>query len=422
VNKGCIWLVAGIWLLVTPLARATIVSIWPFEMIAQAPVIATCVVEATSRDALPAGSQARMELAHATLRVLRSFPASVLSAGKQIRLDYDVDIEQARGASGHMLEFKPGEVFALPLKLNPHPQSAPWRLIADQGLSLVIPAIASTPPFSAPPEDGRSFLLDEIASAFLLGTRQDLFAEANYTFRQEGISAALMTRLESQLAAASDRWTVIAAAFLSSFPIPRPTVADLRAGKGAGYSESLVIPVLQKLGPSEAAKEKLLHQLLLNSDFASWGVGMTIPEFSQEPSLVRELQLMLKARRPGSLSVARSLLVAGQKDVLANAIELSFYYLATQGTEASEFQQACWIIRDYGTDVQFGRVLAEIRASQFRDQPRYDELWRNLIWSDNPRERAVLDIMLPDHRMSGTFRPYSDIARDELVRLQALKR
>ena len=415
-------MVVGICLLVTPLARAALTFTWPFEKLAQAPVIATCLVEATSHDALPAGSQAYMEPGHATLRVLRSFPASAFSAGQEIQLDYDVPDAQYRYATGQIAEFKPGEVLAIPLQLNPHPESAHWRLIADQGLSLVIPAIAGNPPFSAPQPDGRNFLLDEIASAFLGGTRQDIFAEACYTFRQEGITVPLMARLQSELAPTAERWTAIAAAFLSSFPIPRPTVADLRAGKGAGYSDSLVTPVLQKLGPSQAAKEKLIHQLLLNSDFAGWGVGMTVPEFSREPSLVRELQSMLKARRPGSLSVARSLLAAGQKYVLADAIELSFHYLATKGTEASEFQQACWILRDYGTDEQFGRVLAEIGASQYRDQAFYDQLWRNLIWSDNDRERAVLEIMLPDHRMFGTLRPYSDIARDELARLQALKR
>jgi hypothetical protein len=410
------------WLSVIPPARAALTFTWPFEKLAQAPVIATCVVEAASHDPLPTGSQAVLAPGHATLRVLRSFPASMLSAGQQIRLDYEVGIEQSpRYPLGRIPEFKPGDVFALPLQLNPHPESAHWRMISDQGLSLVIPTIATNPPFSAPPQDGRSFLLDEIASVFLGGSRQDLFAEARYIFRQEGISAALMTRLETQLAPTADRWTLIATAFLSSFPMPRPTVVDLRAGKGAGYSDSLVVPVLQKLGPSQAAKEKLLHQLLENSDLESWGVGMTLPEFSQEPSLLHELHTMLKARRTGSLSVAHSLLIAGQKDLVADAVELSFYYLATKGTEASEFQQACWILRDYGTDQQFGRVIAEIRASQYRDQPLYDELWNNLIWSGNDRVRAVLQIMLQDHRIFGTLQPYSEIARERLARLPALK-
>ena len=79
------------------------------------------------------------------------------------------------------------------------------------------------------------------------------------------------------------------------------------------------------------------------------------------------------------------------------------------------------MIRDFGTDEQFGRLLGEIRSSQYRDQHRYDELWRNILWSNSDRERDVLEILLKDTRMYQADARYSDIARGELNRIQNLK-
>ena len=69
------------------------------------------------------------------------------------------------------------------------------------------------------------------------------------------------------------------------------------------------------------------------------------------------------------------------------------------------------MILDFGTDAQFARLVGEVRSSQYRDPRRYDDLWRNIIWSDNARERAVLDILLNDNRVYQPNLRYSDIAR-----------
>jgi hypothetical protein len=421
-------LVAGICLCscAVPLSRAYPSFSWPFEKLAQAPVIATCIVQETSRDSLPVGSEHPVVAAHAVVRVLRSFPQSTFASGERIRLDYEALPEGHSGMGGpDVPQLKPGDILVLPLKLNPQPSSTPWRLIGDEGASLVIPAIVRDPLFASSPKDGRGFLLHEIASTLIAGTRRNLFAEAVYVSGQKAIGQDLMSLLKSKLAADDDRWSMIAASFLSSLGVPRPSVAELRAGKDANggdhFSGSLITAVLQKLGPSERAKENLIHHLLVNSDIASWGVGLTLREFAQEPSLTRELSKMLKARSPGALSVAHSVLIAGQKEILEDATALSFYYLSTPGAKPFEFHFACWVIRDFGTDEQFARLLGEIRSSQYHDQRRYDELWRNIIWSDNDRERAVLEILLKDNRMYQPHERYSDIARGELTRIQARK-
>ncbi len=287
------------------------------------------------------------------------------------------------------------DTLALPLKLNSEPSFAPWRLIADEGRGLVIPAIASDSQFAEPPKDGRVFLLREIASALIDGTRVSLLAEASYVSEQNAITPELMSLLRSKLAAHDDRWSQIAAAILSSLAIPRPSVADFLLSKdvsgGGGFSGSLITAV-------------------------------TVPEFAQEPSLIRELRQMLQARSSGTLNVARSLLITGQREILQDASQtLSFYYLSMPDVNPSELQAACWVIRDFGTDEQFGWLLGEVRRSQYRDQRRYDKLWRNLIWSDSDRERDVLEILIKDNRMFEANTRYSDIARGELTRLQNLK-
>ena len=207
--------------------------------------------------------------------------------------------------------------------------------------------------------------------------------------------------------------------------MPRPTIADFYSDKHPAevnrFSGPLITLVLQKLGGSAEAKARLIQQLLAASDIASWGVGATLREFAQDPRLTLELSAMLKARRRGSLYVARDILSAGQKGILKDATALAFRYIESSGVDHSELQAACWIVRDFGSDRQFGRLIAAIKRYQYQDRQHYNELWRNTIWSDNDRERAVLEILLADKRIYEKGRRYSDIARGELARIQAPK-
>src|SRR3989442_10335467 len=119
-----------------------------FARLAEAPVIATCLVQETSRDSSPVSSQKRVVTAHATLLVLRSFPELTVRAGDRIHLDYEALPEGDSGISGpDVPHLTPGAIFVLPLKLNPKPSSEAWRLIADEGRSLVIPGIRRQPAF-----------------------------------------------------------------------------------------------------------------------------------------------------------------------------------------------------------------------------------------------------------------------------------
>ena len=409
------------------ICRAYPTGILSFEELAKAPVIATCIVQETNRDPTPPSSGNRVSSAHATLLVLRTFPELIVGAraGERIQLDYEALPKGDLGMDGpDVPNLSRGVTLVFPLKMNPKPSSGAWRLIVDEGGALVIPAIPRKPPFSHSPRNGREFLLHEIASVLISGTRTEVFAEVSYVSGQKTIASELMELLEPKLGAGEDRWALIGASLLSSLGVPRPTVAELRFGKNtvADFSGSFITALLQRLGDSAKARELLIHELLIVSDIAAWGAGITLREFAQDSSLIRELRAMLVLRRAGSLSVARDILSAGQKEIFGDAAALALYYISTPGTSPSELQPACWVIRDFGTDEQFSRFISEIRKSQYRDRHHYDELWRNTIWCDSKRERAILEILLADHRMFTANQRYSDIARYELARIQTGKR
>lgn len=290
----------------------------------QAPVIVTCIVEETTHDSSPFLVGQRVLIAHARLLVLRISPHSTVQPGERINLDYEALPEGASGMSGpDVPDLKAGAVFALSLRLNPHPSTVAWRLMADEGQSIVIPAIRRKPPFATRPRNGREFLLHELASALISGTRAEVLTTVLYAGGQKIIAPELMSLLVPTPDVDEDRWALIAASLLSSFGVPRPTIAAFRSGKdttGADYfSGSLITLVLQRSGDSAKAKERLIHQLLINSDIASWGVGVTLREFAQEPSLIRELRAMLRSASPGALYVARDVLGAGQKEILGDS-------------------------------------------------------------------------------------------------------
>jgi hypothetical protein len=422
------YLIAAIWAWVLPVAacRAFPTTMMSLEGLANAPVLATCVVEEISRDTPTLMPGQRTIAAHATLRVLRSFPQSALREGELIRLDFEALPEGDPGMNGPSVPpLRRGGIFVLPLKLNSSPTTDSWRLIADHGDGLVMPAIVRSPPFSGEAASRMNYLLREVASPLSSGTRAEAIREASYLARidSSGFATELMRLLESSVGRDPDRWALIAASLVGSLGVPRPTIAEFYSGTEPErvhvYSGSLITRVLRRLGKTEEAKGRLIHQLLVNSDINSWGGGISLNEFAQDPRLVRELTAMLKESRPGSLGVARDILSAGQMDILKEATALAFRYIESSTNDHGNLQQACWVVRDYGSDAEFSRLVADIKRYQYQDTKHYDELWTAVLWSNNKREVAVLDVLSTDERTygAGGYR-YSEIARGELKRIQ----
>jgi hypothetical protein len=361
---------------------------------------------------------------HAELVVLRCFPPSAMKTDEHIHLDYQTLAAGNSGMSGpDVAYFKEGMVLIVPLKSNPRPGTHGWRLFADTGGGIVIPAIEKKPASLDRARDAREYLLQEIASGLGSGTRGEALAEASYLSRQKtnDFAEELMQLLTHSAAVDSERWALIATSLISVRGVPRPTIADFRDSKyGAdleSWKGSLVEASVQKAMSFSNGKENLIHQTLDISDIGAWGAGVTLQEFAQEPSLVRELDLMLNSRRSGALYVARDVLQAGQSQIRTAAVAAALDYVNDPSKSDSDIQAACSVIRDFGTDAQFDQLVSAIRKYQFSKPKRYDELWRNTIWSDNKRVLVVLEILLSDQRMYDKSLRYSDIARGELARL-----
>jgi hypothetical protein len=392
--------------------------------LARSPILATCLVETTSKDAASITKNSRVVPAHATLRILRTFPQNAIR-DQRINLDFEALPEGDNGMSGPALpHIVQGDVLILPLKRNPDPRHLSWRLMVDHGNGLVIPAITAEPDLKTP-HNGQDFVLGEIASTLSRGTRRQVLTESSYLSMQttQRFSTQLMQLLQSYPGNDDDRWALVAASLLSSLGVPRPTVAEFRtrsiAVPGTQNTWSIIALVLQRAGGSSQAKNRLIHQTLLISDINSWGAAVTLREFAQDPLLVRELTAMLKEERPGSLFVAHDMIAAGQKSLSGPAIAIALRYIKKVTAEWTELQPACSTLRDFGSDQQFGQLVSEIKNTQYLDTPRYDALWRATIWPESPRAATVLQILLHDDRMYQGIR-YSDLAHNELERLAKL--
>jgi hypothetical protein len=423
--RHCAFAMFVLCLAIIPICNSYPTSVWPLAMVAKnAAVLATVKVGTVSPPGTQKESVYRTVPGHVELVVLRSFPPSAMKVGEHIQLDYQTLGAGNSGMNGpDVAYFKEGMVLIVPLKSNPRPATDRWRLFADIGGGIVIPAIEKKPASLDRARDAREYLLQEIASGLGSGTRGEALVEASYLSRQKtnDFAEELMQLLTHSAAVDSERWALIATSLISVRGVPRPTIADFRDSKyGAdleSWKGSLVEASVQKAMSSSNGKENLIHQTLDISDIGAWGAGVTLQEFAQEPSLVRELDLMLKSRRPGALYVARDVLKAGQSKIRTAAGEAALDYVNDPSKSDSEIQAACSVIRDFGTDAQFDQLVSAIRKYQFSKPKRYDELWRNTIWSDNERVLVVLEILRSDERMYDKSLRYSDIARRELARL-----
>jgi hypothetical protein len=87
--------------------------------------------------------------------------------------------------------------------------------VADEGQSLVIPAICREPPFVQRPGNGREFLLHELASVLISGTRAEVLRAVLYAGGQKIIGPELMSLLAPTAGVDEDRWALIVASLLS---------------------------------------------------------------------------------------------------------------------------------------------------------------------------------------------------------------
>jgi hypothetical protein len=390
------------------------------------------VDEVTKGDLVPAGvlkSQVPTDYAFTELEVLRAFrQADNISPkqGDRIRLQYYSYHDKNAAVTGSPVWpwFKKGDIVVVPLQRNPTASRSPWRLTADEGMSITVPAIRQPWRSDEGPQTPIDFLFRELASSLAYGSPDEAFRAASYLESQYSpiLKSELMPLLEAAVASHEDRWIEIATSLLSSLGIPRPSVADFRSGMWRTGSRSvdgvdaLIAAVLEKLPRSARTEEELIYRLIDDSGVHSWGSAMSLIEFANHRALVEHLKRALSQRKPGTVYVAWTLVNKGQKGFLQEALAYAMQLIEQPGEGATEMQAVCPLVRDYGTDTQFHRLVAAIRKYQYADLKRYQILFGYSLYSGkNPREQQIAGVLLEDKRPFASELRYCDLGLAEML-------
>ncbi|PYT27694.1 MAG: hypothetical protein DMG57_17475 [Acidobacteria bacterium] len=437
-QNGRAWLLGLIAFLIEP-AKAPLIKQWQLEETATAPVLAVCQVDEVAKGGpVPAGVvkwQVPTDYAFTELEVLRVFrQADNISPrqGDRIRLQFYTYHEKTAAVTGSPVWpwFKKGDTVVVPLQQNPTPSRSTWRLTADEGMSITVPAIRQPWRSDEGPQTPIEFLFRELAGSLAYGLPDEAFRTASYLASQYApiLKSELMPLLETAVASHEGRWIEIATSLLSSLGIPRPSVADFRSGKWRTGSRSvdgvdaLIAAVLEKLPPSARTEEQLIYRLIDDSGVHSWGSAMSLIEFANHRALVEHLKGALSQRKPGTVYIAWTLVNNGQKGFLPEALAYAMQLIEQPGEGTTEMQAACPLVRDYGTDTQFHGLVAAIRKYQHTDVQHYQILFGYSLYSGkNPREQEIAAVLLEDKRPFASELRYCDIGLAEMNRITGLQ-
>src|SRR4051794_23973062 len=198
---------------------------WSLDELARADVLAVSRVDAVIRGATrtrQVGNGVAVYSCTADLTVLRRLGP----IPERVRVRYDCYGENAPGVSGYPIfpRLEHGPVLVFPLMKS----SPEWRLPADDGVGLLMPALADAANLS---NAGKPYLIDELANSFLFGTYAQKFAAGNYLMSQRltDTHKLLLERLQAELKPGDRRWLDIGTAALAAMGIPRQPLEGSKA-------------------------------------------------------------------------------------------------------------------------------------------------------------------------------------------------
>lgn len=378
--------------------RATLVSFTPLSETAKAPVLVTGQVIAVEKSE-PAAKES-VELHYETwwmtveIRVLRSNPPIALDRIRLRFLQYAPN--QGFASPIPLPGIETGQTLVFPLRGNEDPFQ-PWRLVADKGMTLTLPAHDELEE-SAPPANARAFLLRELANAIAHGTRSEIFAMSGYLqWQHPSIALELLSSIESQVGDDRDRWADIATGIIAGTGVPRPTFAELRSSQADTPPWAPIVrTALLKLGASPETDILLIQKLLANAPINAWGSAGVLIEFGDNPVLIESLRKALRDDVSGSCEIASALAHIGHTAVLDDALPRAVRVLS-QPVRTPELQGAASLLRDFGSDAQLQQLAALARKYETADRDFYSSLWQFSVDNEHPpRNARVLEVALGD--------------------------
>jgi len=416
-------IIATIALTSAPHLHAGIWHVCTIREIQDAPLLAVATVEAVAKKKPVPPDRTRSKLPEqyweAALRVHRSYSHQPLRVGTRINVRYvsygDLGAG-AGGVNGYPIwpRLETGQTALFPLAPE---ENGSWRLVADEGTNLTVPALIAPRTLEAPP-NGRASILAELANTLANGDTPSRYAAAVYLREPGAWPDGFQEILERDIGTSDDRWLEVACALLASLGIPQPTVAELMA-----------TPDLQGLGNRTAAwalakgakrdyPDRLIRCLLRNMPVYGWGAANRLLEFKESPLVIGGMKSSLSRDPGGSIYVAWVLVRDGQREFLPEALDAAVNLVsAPERVLMKRLQASSWLLRDYGSDRQFDVIPATLRRLKNRNEDAYRKLFGSVNYMQSPRELRVAAVLIDDRRSGfGTLR-YCDVAAATVERL-----
>ena len=398
--------VAVVGVLTITAAVAVLIAPLTIDQLANAPTVAVCRVERTTPGpSLPptqkgerAGVTRRCTV---SLRVLRATPPLKPT---QISLDAYCAGPTYRMINGHpnYPGLQTGRTYVLPLKIA----TGRWRLIADEGWGLVVPAIEAVPEDN-PPALKREFIIGEIVNALLRGNHADRYQVGMFMQYRSApeLDDEIMDRLGAVLPDGDPRWLDISTSLLATMGIPRQGLDEFVAGKDPTPSftfanNRLAARTLSRVPPAQR-REGIIREMLEFSAVHVWGTTVTlVPEFKDDPLLLELVPSYLNRGQKGAFEVASSLVASGNTALLDQTLDAAFKVLRASDSDPMEIGSACTLAVRRGSDEQFNEYLHIMKeAAKAPDRRLYDQMYQ-IAWADmSPRIVRILALLLQDERI-----------------------
>jgi len=412
--------------------QAGFVKIWQLKEIAAAPVLVVGrVLSVQKGETVPDGSlpwTAETLSMTAEIQVLRSYPASedrIMPDRLRLHfLAYGPSVTMfVNGYPPPLPSFEGGLVLILPLQENKNPSLDSWQLIADSGSNLITPARAEISDSEPPPTTARAFLDREIANTLSSGTPAQVSAVAGYLSSQyEDLTGELMPLIGPAIGDDRERWAEVATNLLAAQGTPRPSTADLLAGKAKPKDwpgrESLFLTqvALQELKASPETDALLITTWIAEAPLHAWGSANSLLEYADNRTTTETLREALRNDLAGTSYIAWTLVRNGHPATLPEALARALKVADRPDADPSDLQGAAALLRDYGSDQDLKQLAGLVRKYQTADPKFYQVLWQYATESGTPRAARVLAVVLRDRRVAFREISYCDLAVGALER------
>jgi hypothetical protein len=365
----------------------------------------------------------------AKIRVLRLWPkpdVTKLTEGQDVDIEfYAEDPERPLMVDGYAFpEIFIGDTTVFPLRKVEQGGEIRWEILADEGWGLLIPC-AKASPSSTDDKSAFHFLHAELAGALARGTYHDVYRAAQYLTLMGSPDADSLAELEhlveDTIGDSQERWFDIAVACYctGSWPIPKILeIGDSPARVRGNFS--FTIRALRRVDTEQLVDRFLARAIEHLKEHANGTAGAILTNGSRNPVAVRLLNECLLEDRPEALYAAYIIVRDKEHPILATALAAAVKMLL-QPYKKEDFiylNAACGLIRSYGSEDDFKRLLDEIARTKRADREKFFYLWQACAYALGERQIPIIRLYIDEEESPFKWKTrFCDTATVELQRV-----